>query len=160
MQWTTKVLIRLRGCAGWSVPLLFENGISRFSHDMALMVVTAGKHQHQSHSMTKPTKWPMHQAKTRISSDGSLRYLHEETLSSPLPIERTGKTLIRLRRCPGWAESLLGAMGSFCWFCRAGAHLMMSQNLNLGGSKESLRKKHKIPEYSDSLKIAVIILKF
>ena len=34
-QRTTKVLIRLRGCAGWSAPLLFEFGINRFSHDVA-----------------------------------------------------------------------------------------------------------------------------
>ena len=32
-QWTTKMLIRLRECAGWSVPL-FTYGINRFSHDM------------------------------------------------------------------------------------------------------------------------------
>ena len=34
-QWTTKALIRLRGCACWSAPLLFANGINRFSHDVA-----------------------------------------------------------------------------------------------------------------------------
>ena len=34
-QWTAKVLIRLRGCAGWSAPLLVAYGINRFSHDMA-----------------------------------------------------------------------------------------------------------------------------
>ena len=36
-QRTTKVLIRLRGCAGWSAPLLFAYGINRFSHDVALI---------------------------------------------------------------------------------------------------------------------------
>ena len=34
-QRTTKALIRLRGCAGWSAPLLFAYGINRFSHDVA-----------------------------------------------------------------------------------------------------------------------------
>ena len=29
------MLIRLRGCAGWCAPLLFANGINRFSHDVA-----------------------------------------------------------------------------------------------------------------------------
>ena len=29
------MLIRLRGCAGWSAPLLFAYGINRFSHDVA-----------------------------------------------------------------------------------------------------------------------------
>ena len=32
---TTKVLISLRECAGWSAPLLFAYGKNRFSHDMA-----------------------------------------------------------------------------------------------------------------------------
>ena len=34
-KWTTKVLIRLCGCSGLPVPLLFPCGINRFSHDMA-----------------------------------------------------------------------------------------------------------------------------
>ena len=34
-QWTTKAMIRLRKCAGWSAPLLFAYGINRFSHDVA-----------------------------------------------------------------------------------------------------------------------------
>ena len=33
-QWTTKALIRLRGWAGWSAPLLFAYGKNRFSHDV------------------------------------------------------------------------------------------------------------------------------
>ena len=32
---TTKVLIRLCICTGWSAPLLFAYGINRFSHDVA-----------------------------------------------------------------------------------------------------------------------------
>ena len=34
-QRITKVLIRLRGCAGWSAPLLFTYGRNRFSHVMS-----------------------------------------------------------------------------------------------------------------------------
>ena len=34
-QRTTKELIRLRGCAGWSAPLLFTYDKNRFSHDVA-----------------------------------------------------------------------------------------------------------------------------
>ena len=34
---------------------------------------------------------------------------------------RTGKTLIRLGRCPGWSESSLGTH-SFCWFCHVVTH--------------------------------------
>ena len=36
-QWTTKVLIRLCRCTGWSAPLLFAYGTNRFSHDVAHM---------------------------------------------------------------------------------------------------------------------------
>ena len=35
MQRTTKALIRLRRCAGWSASLLFAYGKNRFSHDVA-----------------------------------------------------------------------------------------------------------------------------
>ena len=34
-QRTTKALIRLRGCTGWSAPLLFTYDKNRFSHDVA-----------------------------------------------------------------------------------------------------------------------------
>ena len=36
-QWITKALIRLRGCAGWSAPLLFAYDKNRFSHGVAQM---------------------------------------------------------------------------------------------------------------------------
>ena len=39
----------------------------------------------------------------------SIRCLHEESLGSQLPIQRTAKTLIRPVGCPDWSESLLGA---------------------------------------------------
>ena len=39
-QWTTKVLIRQRECAGWSVLLLFAYGENGFSHDMAQLRVS------------------------------------------------------------------------------------------------------------------------
>ena len=42
-QQTTKALIRQRGCAGWSAPLLFAYGKSRFSHDVAEMVVRSSQ---------------------------------------------------------------------------------------------------------------------
>ena len=35
----TKVLIRLRRCAGWSALLLFTYGINRFSHDVTHIVI-------------------------------------------------------------------------------------------------------------------------
>ena len=39
MQRTTKVLVRLCGCAGWSGPWLLAFGIKRFSHDVAHMLL-------------------------------------------------------------------------------------------------------------------------
>ena len=38
-QWTTKVLIRLHECAGWSAPLVFAYGINRFSQNMAHIII-------------------------------------------------------------------------------------------------------------------------
>ena len=40
-QRTTKALIRLHRCSGWSAPLLFVCGINRFSHDEAHIIPTA-----------------------------------------------------------------------------------------------------------------------
>ena len=37
-QRTTKALIRLRGCADWSAPLLFAYGLNRFSRDVTQLV--------------------------------------------------------------------------------------------------------------------------
>ena len=37
-QRTTKMLIRLCGCAGWSAPLWFAYGINRFSDDLAHLI--------------------------------------------------------------------------------------------------------------------------
>ena len=55
------------------------------------------------------------QRKLRSStqSDQSLPFRHEETLGPYIPNEHTTKTLIRLCRCAGWSESLLGHT-SFC----------------------------------------------
>ena len=39
-QRTTKVLIRLRGCIGWSAPLLFAYGKNWFSHDVAQIILS------------------------------------------------------------------------------------------------------------------------
>ena len=41
MQLKTKTLIRLRGCAASSAPLLFAYGINRFAHDVVQLVVQA-----------------------------------------------------------------------------------------------------------------------
>ena len=48
MQRTTKALVRLRGCADRSAPLLFACAINRFSHDVAQIVIAAHKFQQPS----------------------------------------------------------------------------------------------------------------
>ena len=50
-QRTIKVLIRLRGCVGWSAPLLFAHGINRFSHDVAQITIK------QDNQLSLPTRW-------------------------------------------------------------------------------------------------------
>ena len=54
-QRTTKVLIRLYRSAGWSVPLLFAYGISRFFHDVAHMFSDDHRHCGTVHSQTSET---------------------------------------------------------------------------------------------------------
>ena len=52
-QRTTKALIRLRGCAGWSVSLLFTYGINTFSHGLAQMNDTIS-----CNILGKRSNWP------------------------------------------------------------------------------------------------------
>ena len=76
----------------------------------------------------KTNKMTMHPAKTQISlgirpvwSVFAIRMKKHWILSYPLSALRR---LIRLGRCPGWSESLLGAQ-SFCWFCHVVAQLLL-----------------------------------
>ena len=62
-----------------------------------------------SHIVTKPTKWPVRPAKTRINlgirpvwSVFAVRLKNARVLSYPLSTQRR---LIRLGECPGWFES-------------------------------------------------------
>ena len=61
-------------------------------------------------------------ASASAQSDQSLHCLHEESLGSELPIEHTAKTLIRLGRCPGWSESLLGVHAILLILSRCGSN--------------------------------------
>ena len=70
-----------------------------------------------SHSMTKPTKWPMRPAKTQISL--GIRPVWSESLLSTLSAQQR---LIRLHGCPDWSDFSLGAQ-SLCWFCCEAAHI-------------------------------------
>ena len=69
---TTKVLIRQRGCAGWSAPLLFAYVIRHIftwpglNVDLKTVALTTGN-SHLSCRTTKPTKWYVRPAKTQIS---------------------------------------------------------------------------------------------
>ena len=74
-QWTTKALIGLRGCAGWSAPLLFAYDIrhifswpgSFYTGQNHAKFFFSNSTNQMSRSMTKPTKWCVRPAKTQIS---------------------------------------------------------------------------------------------
>ena len=87
-----------------------------------------------SQCMTKPTKWQARSAKTQINlgicPSWSVFVCMQKAwiLSYPLAAQQR---LIRLGRCLGWPESLLGAH-PFCRFCHALAHMVLSfQSSNL-----------------------------
>ena len=86
---------------------------------------------YMSRNMTKQIKWHVRPAKTQISlgncpvwsvfimdaqADQSLPCPHGETLGPKLHIEHIAKTLIRMRGCKGWSESLLGRTCHFVGF--------------------------------------------
>ena len=54
-QWTTKALIRLRRCTGWSAPLLFACGKNRFSHDVAHIIPTLANWPDAKWTMLRPS---------------------------------------------------------------------------------------------------------
>ena len=121
-QRKTKVLIRLRGCAGRAAPLLFAYGKNRFSHDAT--------HIHLSHLMTKPTKWHVRLAKTQIRM-GIRPVCSESSLSAwrkrgswvtQWGHSKDSDQTEQMPRLISWSESSLGAQ-SFCWFCHEAAHL-------------------------------------
>ena len=78
-----------------------------------------------SHLMTKPTKWPVHPAKTQISlgirpvwSVFALRKKKAWVLSYPLSAQW------RLGGCPSWSESLQGAQ-IILLICHEAAHILL-----------------------------------
>ena len=52
-QRTTKALIRLCGCAGWSAPLLFTYDRNRFSHDVAQIIAVINQNLNCNTKMQK-----------------------------------------------------------------------------------------------------------
>ena len=71
--------------------------------------------------VTKPTKWPLHPAKTQISL--GIRPVWSESSLCTLWVAKD-LTILHAKFIPGWSESSLGAQ-SFCWFCRAAAHFRL-----------------------------------
>ena len=70
------------------------------------------KMKYTSHSMTKPTNWPVCPAKTQISLHSAQSHIlslislccpHEEAMGLWQPIECRAKTLIRLHRYTSWS---------------------------------------------------------
>ena len=102
--------------------VLYGFNVFRFRIELCVTLLS-----YVSREMTKPTKWLCAQRRLRSAwasaqSDRSLRCPHEESLGPKLPIKRTAKTLIRLCRCLGWSESLLGAQ-SLWLFCHVAAQV-------------------------------------
>ena len=108
-QWTTKVLIRLRECAGWSVPLLFTYGIRHifswpgsFVFDFLLLSFFSCSHGWLSFTVTRawagqnPQKLPVWPTKTQLSTSAqsdqsSLCALR--VAKDPYLFRRTAKTV-------------------------------------------------------------------
>ena len=60
-----------------------------------------------SHLMTKPAKWHVHTAKTQIRLGIVFAVCMKKAWVLSYPFS-TQRRLIRLGKCPGWSESLLG----------------------------------------------------
>ena len=58
-------------------------------------------------------------------SDLSLCFLPEEMLDPWLSIERTSKTLIRLRRCAGWSASWVGTYAKVYHLLNTGSNIQL-----------------------------------
>ena len=87
------------------------------------MCIWATSWQNQQSSMCAQRR--LRSAWASAQSDQSLRCVLSGYLRTKTFFMRTAKTLIRLGRCPGWSESLLGAH-SFCWFWHVVAHICMT----------------------------------
>ena len=102
--------MRLCQCAGWSV--------------------CAGGTSDLSHSMTKPTKWPVQPTKTKISLGVRPVWVWSESLLSAW--RNLGSLATNWAHSEEWSDwvgaqadqSLHWAHRSFCWFCHAAAHFV------------------------------------
>ena len=77
-QWTTKMLIRLCTCAGWSAPLLFPYGTNRFSHDVAHLSFSFLRNVSLNANSTDPDLLPC-----SVTSDKNISCLPSSTLGDP-----------------------------------------------------------------------------
>ena len=147
---TTKTLVRLRGCPGWSKSSLGAQPFCWFCHMAArvwkisnrtvlrslfswhswnafLSPVKIGLNSlKMSRLMTKQTKWHVRPAKTQISL--SIRPVWsvftvrmKKAWILSYPLSAQQR-LIRLIRCPGWSSFRWGHM-PFCWFCHEAAQI-------------------------------------
>ena len=147
-MWTPKTLIRLGRCPGWSESLLGAHAIllvlswggsNASEHNCYIVDPDHRLHQVLTASYSswvkcifeprhdKTNKVSVRPAKTQISlgihpvwSVFAVCMKKAKVLSYPLSAQRR---LIRLGRCPGWPEPLLGAH-SLCWFCHVAAHFL------------------------------------
>ena len=85
--------------------------------------------KNMSRSTTKPAKWNVRPGKTKISL-GICPVWSQSLLSAWRNLRSIATHWAHCEDsdqtggCPGWSESSPGAH-SFCWFCHAGAHIVM-----------------------------------
>ena len=121
----TKVLIRLRGCAGWSSPVLFANpkDSNEYPHHMSLNM-TKPVFRVSDKGRLKPVSTAIEiSKKIGISLVASL----DMQLSVLLSNKRITKALIRLCVCGGWSTPLLFANPEDR-VSRVEAHMFSSRN--------------------------------
>ena len=107
--------VLLQEQVGWSLERKGDN----------LVYVPKDPEYYNLSSMTKSIKWPVRPAKTQISLD--VRPVWGWSKSSVSAWRRIGSLATQrahTKNWSGWSESLCWAYSSFCWFCRAAAHLI------------------------------------
>ena len=87
--------------------------VRSFYHDTTEMWATSSQNQHNG-------LWAQRRLRYPGWSVFAVCMKKVGVLSYPLSAQQR---LIRLGRCPGWSESLLGTQ-SFCWFCHEAAHIV------------------------------------
>ena len=134
-----KGVIRLRGCAGWSEPLLFAYGKNSFSHDVAHIRAYIAEVITLSWSLLclRPEYEPPHVKINKMTAHSKDKDQpgHPPSLIRVFAVRSIGSEGPKLssvgqwRLWSDWVDAQadlslsLGAQ-SFCWFCHEAAHII------------------------------------